>query len=204
VRFLRRRPDDAADGVAEETPADPGRPGTKGRPTPKRRDAEGRRRGPAPPPPRTQRESMRLAKQNRASRAERKRTRQERYAKMQAGDDKALPARDRGPVKAHVRDLVDSRRHLMGLFMPMALVAFVTVALPLEVRNIVNLVTLAVILAMAIEGVLLGRGIAKQARERFPKEDIRGPSIGWYAFSRAFQLRRLRVPKPRVKVGAQL
>ena len=39
---------------------------------------------------------------------------------MAAGDDRYLLPRDRGPVKAYIRDVVDSRPHLMGLFMPLA------------------------------------------------------------------------------------
>jgi len=38
-------------------------------------------------------------------------------------------------------------------------------------------------------------------RAKFPTEPIKGISIGWYSFIRASQLRKLRVPKPRVKPG---
>ncbi|MDQ2708358.1 MAG: DUF3043 domain-containing protein [Actinomycetota bacterium] len=215
MRFLRRRSADevdaAADGTAESGESYPGsetgsgRTAGKGRPTPKRRDAEGRRRGPAPPPPRTQRESMKLAKQNRASREERRKASAERRGKMLAGDEKSLPARDRGPVKAYIRDMVDCRRHLMGLFMPLAGFIFLSLLLPSfpRVQNLLTLFSMTMILAMALEGVLLGRQVTKRARERFPKEEVGTLSTSFYAFTRASQLRRLRVPKPRVSYGAK-
>ncbi|MGI8816063.1 MAG: DUF3043 domain-containing protein [Pseudonocardia sp.] len=216
MRFLRRRSADevdaVADGTAESGESYPGsetgsgRTAGKGRPTPKRRDAEGRRRGPAPPPPRTQRESMKLAKQNRASREERRKASAERRGKMLAGDEKSLPARDRGPVKAYIRDMVDCRRHLMGLFMPLAGFIFLSLLLPSfpRVQNLLTLFSMTMILAMALEGVLLGRQVTKRARERFPKEEVGTLSTSFYAFTRASQLRRLRVPKPRVTYGAKV
>jgi drug/metabolite transporter (DMT)-like permease len=113
--------------------------------------------------------------------------------------------RDRGPVKAYVRDLVDSRRHLIGLFMPLAAVVFVSLVVPVpRLQSTVSLLCMAMLVVIAIEGVLLGRRVGNAVRERFPKEQASGLSLGWYAFSRASQLRKLRVPKPRVKVGERL
>lgn len=213
MRFLRRGSvdeanDPAAAGTGNSSEGGPGKAGTrgrtesKGRPTPKRRDAEGRRRGPVPPPPKTQRESAKLARQNRASRAERRKEAASRRSRMMAGDQSALLPRDRGPVKAYARDMVDSRRHLMGFFMPLAGLVFVSLVLPIpQVQQIFSYCCMAAMFAMALEGVLLGRQVTKKARERFPKEQIRGPGLGWYTFARASQLRRLRVPKPQVQIG---
>jgi len=69
------------------------------------------------------------------------------------------------------------------------------------VQQYITLVCMAMLLVMAIEGFVNGRKIAKLAREKFPKETVNGRSIGWYAFVRASQIRRLRVPKPRLKPG---
>jgi Protein of unknown function (DUF3043) len=213
VRFLRRRSEDAADTAAEGSEAEDvatikdafGRSYTpgKGRPTPKRRDAEGKRRGPAPPPPKTQREAQKLARKNRASRAERRREAAERRSRMAAGDDRVLLPRDRGPVKAYVRDVVDSRPHLAGLFMPLAGLVILSLVLQAQpmIQSYVSMFTMALMVAMALEGVLLGRQVTRLARERFPKENISPLGLGWYAFSRASQVRKLRMPKPRVKRG---
>ncbi|MDT7675655.1 MAG: hypothetical protein QOD82_3557 [Pseudonocardiales bacterium] len=213
VKFLRRRNSDDAVGAAtsedgNETITDAlGRRHTagKGRPTPKRREAETKRRGPAPPPPKTQREAQKLARQNRASRAERRQDAAGRRARMLAGDERALMPRDRGPVKAYVRDVVDSRRHLIGLFMPLAALVFVSLILPIpRLQSMVSLFCMAMLAAIVLEGVLLGRRVTRAAREKFPKEQVSGVAIGWYSFSRASQLRKLRVPKPRVTIGAEV
>ncbi|MCD2190669.1 DUF3043 domain-containing protein [Actinomycetospora soli] len=174
----------------------------KGRPTRSRRDAEGRSRGPVAPAPKTQREAMKRAKALRGDKTERRQAAAERRKRMMAGDDRVLPVRDRGPVRAYVRDLVDSRRHLMGLFMPLAILIFVTVVIPIpNIQNIGSLLCLCMLAAMVVEGTLLGRQISARARAKFPDEEIKGFSMGWYAFTRATQIRKLRMPAPRVSPG---
>jgi hypothetical protein len=209
VRFLRRSapapagsaagaesPEDAQD--AAQTPS-----AGKGRPTPKRREAEARRRGPAPPPPRTQREAARLARANRPSNEERRRAAAERRERMAAGDQRYLMPRDRGPVRAYVRDLVDSRPHLMGLFMPLAAIVFLSVLLPVpEVQRYLSLFSMVALVTMIVEGVVVGLSIVRKAKAKFPDETISTPAIMWYVFTRASQPRKLRVPKPRVARGA--
>jgi hypothetical protein len=212
VRFLRRSTpskvgadssDSAAPASTDSEQAEAKRSGGKGRPTPKRRDAERRRRGPAAPPPRTQREAARLAKANRPSREERRRLAEERRERMAAGDERYLMPRDRGPVKAYVRDVVDSRPHIMGLFMPLALVVVLSLLVPVPAaQQYLSLFSLVALSTMIIEGVFLGASVTRKARARFPDEQIGGLSTGWYAFTRASQLRRLRIPKPRVARGA--
>jgi Protein of unknown function (DUF3043) len=175
------------------------RAGGKGRPTPSRREAENRKRGPAPPPPRTQREALRRM---RGSKQERRNAAATRRERMLAGDEKYLLPRDRGPVKAYVRDVVDSRRHLAGAFMPLALLVIVVILVPSPVvQQYVSLVSMAMLLAIIVEGVLLGRTVKRRVHERFPNASESGVSLGFYAMTRATQLRRLRVPKPRVGPG---
>lgn len=219
VRFLRRSEStDAESGTAEDTGgttvsetdaearsrphATPG----KGRATPKRREAEsGRRRGPAPPPPRTQREASRLAKQNRPAKGDRRKAAADRRRRMDAGDDRVLLPRDRGPVRAHVRDIVDSRPHVIGLFLPLA--ALVVVAALVQVPAVQQYVTLFTFLMLAVmlgEGALLGIQVTRKARAKFPGETISPLGTGWYSFSRATQPRRMRVPKPKVARGERV
>ncbi|MGH3550200.1 MAG: DUF3043 domain-containing protein [Pseudonocardiaceae bacterium] len=209
MRFLRGNSGSGATDPdpepAVETEADPDDVGQrtrnvgKGRPTPSRREAEGRKRGPAPPPPRTQRDALRRM---RGSKAERRNAAADRRERMLAGDEKYLLPRDRGPVKAYVRDLVDSRRHLAGAFMPLALLVIVVILVPAPiVQQYVSLVSMAMLLAIIVEGVLLGRTVMRRVRERFPNASESGTSLGFYAMTRATQLRRLRVPKPRIELG---
>ncbi|QFZ17410.1 DUF3043 domain-containing protein [Saccharothrix syringae] len=208
MRFLRRNADEAAETATPEqsapevTPADTGRTPGKGRPTPKRREAEGKRRGPVPPPPRTQREAFKRARGSKVSKEERRAAAAVRRERMMAGDDKYLLPRDRGPVKAYIRDVVDSRRNLMGLFMPLAILVFVALLVPSpRIQQWATLLTTFMLLAMIVEGFVLGRLVTRRVRLKFPNDTTRGLSIGWYSFIRASQLRRLRVPKPRVSAG---
>ncbi|MEU2254476.1 DUF3043 domain-containing protein [Nocardia xishanensis] len=180
----------------------------KGRPTPKRRDAQGKRRGPIAPAPltakeaRARRKATRGTKEERkAASAERKLAAQDRRTRMLAGEDKYLLPRDQGPVRAYVRDLVDARRNLVGLFMPMALVLIMSMFAAPGLQTIVTLAMLVMMLFMIIEGVILGRIVNNRVRERFPETTDTGYRLGWYAFVRASQIRKMRAPKPRVGPG---
>jgi len=218
VRFLRRKDADtaaaeidagAADVAMEDDARNKSHTPGKGRPTPKRREAEQKRRGPVAPPPRTTREAMKRARGNKEDRKELKAKRAEirvtQRERMMAGDEKYLMPRDRGPVKRFIRDSVDSRRNLLGLFMPLAILIFVALLVPApQIQSLTTLICLLMLIAMIIEGVLNGRRLTRLVRERFPKEPIRGLSVGWYAFIRASQLRKLRVPKPSVRPGDKI
>lgn len=215
MRFLRRNSTTDSAAEAEESAVTVGEESvpkgytpSKGRATPKRRETE-RKRGPIPPPPKTTREAIRRSRGSKENRkelaAKRREQRLQQRERMMAGDDKYLMPRDRGPVKAYIRDLVDSRRNLLGLFMPLAIVVFVALLFPsVVVQYYATLACLVMLVAMIAEAVLNGMRIAKQVRAKFPKETVRGFGIGWYAFVRATQLRRMRVPKPRVKPGDQV
>ncbi len=124
---------------------------------------------------------------------------------MQRGEDWALPAKDRGPVRALARDFVDSRRRLSEFYM---YAVFVLLLIMFFIKNValqssvVPGLVIVMILAMVIEGIFLGRKIRKLAAERLPGESTRG--IALYSAMRALQIRRLRVPKPRVKPGDKI
>ncbi|MDQ3788770.1 MAG: DUF3043 domain-containing protein [Actinomycetota bacterium] len=218
MRFLRRKEADSTDVendggevalTEEEIARNKAHTPGKGRPTPKRREAEQRRRGPVAPPPRTTREAIKRARGNKEERkelaAKRREIRATQRERMMAGDEKYLMPRDRGPVKAYIRDAVDSRRNLLGLFMPLAILIFIALLVPSPVvQSYTTLLCLLMLVAMIIEGVLLGGRLTRKVRAKFPKEPVRGLSVGWYAFIRASQLRKLRVPKPRVRPGDKI
>jgi hypothetical protein len=190
---------DAVNGAAAASDADASsaRPGAvtagKGRPTPKRSEAERRRRQPYTAP----------KDRKEAARASRDRQRTDRTRRMEAvrrGEEWALPPRDRGPVKALARDYVDSKRRISEYYMYGLLVLLVLLFIRAPiVQTIVPLLVLAAVLIMGVEGVLLGRKAKLLAAERLPGQSTRG--VGLYTAMRALQIRRLRVPKPRVKPG---
>lgn len=173
----------------------------KGRPTPKRRDAEARRRGPVPPPPTTQREAYKRSKATGGTKMDRKAASAERRERMMSGDDRYVLPRDRGPARALARDVVDARRNLIGLFMPIALLLVLSFLLAPAVESVLSLGVLAYVLVIIVEGLFLGRLVNRRVHERFPDEPAGGFKLGWYAFVRASQLRRLRAPRPRVRPG---
>jgi Protein of unknown function (DUF3043) len=165
----------------------------KGRPTPKRSEAERRRRQPYTAP-RDRKE---------AARTSRDRQRTDRARRMEAvrrGEEWALPPRDRGPVRALARDYVDSKRRVSEYYMYGLLVLLVLLFIRAPiVQSVVPLVVLGAVLIMGAEGILIGRKAKALAAQRLPGESTRG--LGLYAAMRALQIRRLRVPKPRVKPG---
>ena len=83
---------------------------SKGRPTPKRSESQVKR-GASLAPAKT-REEKRAAKET---------NRMQRLAQRSAymrGEESALPARDRGPVRKYVRNIVDSRISVGEFFLP--------------------------------------------------------------------------------------
>ena len=193
------------DAVEEETETSP--TGTaaltpkKGRPTPKRRDAEGKRRGPIGPPPRTQREA---SKRNAVSKEQRKVLRDERRRGQASGDPRHMLPKDKGPVRKFIRDEVDTHRQLVGLFMPIVVVLLVaTFALSSNPNTQIyaSPILLALLVVMLVEGFFIGRRVIRKVRAEFPEAPDRSFSIGWYAVQRAMTIRKLRLPKPNLKPG---
>jgi hypothetical protein len=126
-----------------------------------------------------------------------------RREKMMAGEDAYLLPRDKGPVRRFVRDVVDSRRNVLGLFMPSAIaLIFVMLALPsLAVQRLISPAMLVLVLIMVIDGFLVGRKVNRLVAEKFSNNTESGWKLGFYAASRASQLRRMRAPRPQVSRG---
>lgn len=193
-----RSPQETPPGAAGDTSSstEAPKPSGKGRPTPKRRDAEKRRRGPVAPPPATRKEAA--ARRKEEAKAERAAAREG----LNRGDTRYLPKRDRGPERALVRDLVDSRRTASTLFLPTAVLIIVASLVPNPtLQRLAYLLWLFVLISIIIDAVVLGRLITRRVREEFPDSQERGRSLVFYAVTRAIQLRRLRFLKPVVKVG---
>ncbi|MGY1697495.1 MULTISPECIES: DUF3043 domain-containing protein [unclassified Geodermatophilus] len=185
-------PDTAADGVALV------KSGGKGRPTPRRTEAQGRRPGPPPPPPTTRKEAYARARQQQAQR------RADTRAGMARGDDSYLPARDRGPVRRLVRDLVDARRNAGSYFLPVAALVLVGYFIPSPaVQNYTVLLWFLFFLVIIVDSVFLGRRIKREVARRFPDQKAT-KGVVWYGVSRATMIRRWRFPKPEVALGADV
>jgi hypothetical protein len=178
----------------------------KGKPTPKRSAAEanryrsitgsttsGRGRQTAP------------AAGRKLTPEEKAKVRSERSRQMEAmrrGEEWALSARDRGPMKKLARDYVDAHRRPSEFYM-YALVVLVVALVAGKSHKALNsdlqFLLLAIIVVIAVDAILLRRSIAKLAAERLPGQSTRG--ITFYAIMRALQLRRFRNPSPRIRPG---
>lgn len=183
----------------------------KGRPTPRRNAG---RRGPVAPAPMTSSEARarrksiagpKLSREERKQQSSARRAQMaERRERMMTGDERYLLSRDQGPVRRYVRDIVDTRRNVLGLFMPSALgLMFFMFAVP-QLQLYVSPAMLLLMAVMALDGLLLGRKVARRVDEKFPEDTESRWKLGLYAASRASQMRRMRAPRPQVKHGASV
>lgn len=217
MKLLGRKNDDfegpSGSEVADRAEApDTGTPGgttaPKGRPTPKRTSSK--RRGPVAPAPATAAEARKrrkelrnsMTKEERQADKERRRaalaTRRER---MMEGDEAYLLPRDKGPIRRYARDIVDSRRNILGLFMPAALaLIFFSMALP-QLQYYMSPAMLLTMLIMGIDAILLSRKVNRAVDAKFPDNTETHWKLGVYAAGRATQIRRMRTPRPRVALG---
>jgi hypothetical protein len=184
------------DGPADSKPRSPAE-AAKGRPTPKRSEAEAKRRQPitgsrAPAAPRTKEEK-----------AKARATRATKYDAMRRGEAWALNPRDRGPARALVRDYVDSKRRASEYYMYILVVLLAAVFLRNKAaQEFISPLVLVLILVIVVDALLLRRGLQKLLAERLPGESTRGLTM--YAVMRALQIRRFRVPSPRVGPGDKI
>ncbi|MET8626877.1 DUF3043 domain-containing protein [Kitasatospora sp. NPDC004669] len=196
--MFRRRSDDAAASATvlekqDETTQARHPQAKKGRPTPKRSEAEANRRTRVTVP----------KDRKEASRQARDRMRVEREKQRQAlmdGDERHLPARDKGPVRKFARDYVDARWSLAEFFLPAAVVILVLSIVKVQALQLLStLLFLLFFILVILDFVRLGFGLRKQLGERFTGQNTRGAVV--YGIMRTLQMRRLRLPKPQVRRG---
>jgi hypothetical protein len=185
-------PDATLGGDDSSLPEDP--QARKGRPTPSRKEAEAARK-----------QQLRIPKDPKAAKkAARERERAERgkaRAAMMAGDERYLPPRDQGAAKSFTRDFVDSRFTVAEFFIFVAIAVLVLgfIQNP-ALQSFVSLAFFAFTAVIALDTIILLVTLNRRAAQKFPdKKDRRGITL--YAILRALQLRRLRIPPPRVRRG---
>lgn len=179
----------AADDAAD-TPAQKG----KGHATPTRREAEAARK-----------QSLKIPSDPKAARkAMRAREREQRAAQRAAlarGDERALPPRDQGPVRAFVRDWVDSRRLFGEFFLPLALVVLLLSLVPrAEVQQLVAFGWFAMLIVLTVDVGFLVWRVRRALAAAFPDPAERKGAV-FYGVMRSLQIRKLRLPPPKVKAG---
>ena len=188
--FRRRSQTDTTD--ADGVPTDTATNG-KGRATPSRKEAEAARKERAKPQldKRAAAKATRLAAQN---------DRAKSRSALASGDERYLPARDKGPARKFARDYVDSRRTVGEFMLPLvAVFLFVSFIHNNTLRGYAIITFYLFMIALFVTTTTLGLRVRKQAEARFPDEVTRG--VGLYAAMRSMQLRRMRLPKAQVPVG---
>jgi hypothetical protein len=168
----------------------------KGRPTPSRKEAEAAAKA-RDKPPRTRKEIAAAEKLRRAESSSKIR------AAMKSGDERYFLPRDKGPVRRFIRDFVDVRFSFIELMIPLLLVALVLGysgnTRMLVVSNFLLMGTLVLILANSL---ILRVRLRRELVRRFPNESLKGTT--YYALVRSLQMKFMRLPKARVKIGERL
>jgi len=174
------------------------RPGAKNRPTPSRREQEAANKRPLVP-----KDRKAAAGQSRNANRE---ARAKQRAAMLSGDESALPARDKGPVRRYIRDVVDARWNVGEFMLPVMVVVLALTFAPAVLPKIAPWTTLLVfvmvyglVAAGAIDAFLMWRRTKAQIVAKFREAPPRGSAM--YAVLRAFQMRRSRLPRPQVARG---
>ena len=206
--MFRRRSNDESVDLTPET--DAGAQG-KGRPTPTRKEAEAARKA-----------ALAGTTDPKAARkAERDAARQARYEAQQglrSGDPRKLPARDQGPIKARVRDIVDGRVSMGEIFIPVAVLVLVLGFVRVQAVQVALLwVWLFVLIGVVVDSLFIVWRLRRQLPQEFPDADpkttighdarggivygLKGAYL--YAVIRSLQIRGLRLPKPKVRWNGQ-
>ena len=186
--------------------AEPESPQGKGRPTPTRKQAEAARRRPL------------VADTRGDAKARKAALREQRMREQKAmleGDERYLPPRDKGPVRRMARDIVDSRRNfgdhfvwfalglLAGMFVISAIAGSIGQSTALVLLQVLNILTMVVAAAAIVDGWLLSRRLRRTLEAKFGAERIVKGTV-MYGVLRAYQMRRMRMPKPKVARGEKL
>ena len=219
--MFRRNRAGATDGTAQDPQGvkdsgapDKDRPATqagKGRPTPKRSEAERNRyqsisggrtsgtRATSPAKPArelTPEERQRLKERDRGER-------QRRMDAMKRGEDWALGPRDKGPARKLARDYVDAHRRPSEFYMYVLIVLLVVIFSRNKLlMGYSSYIVYALVAAIVVDGFLIRRGLARLLAERLPGTTTRGLTM--YAVLRALQIRRMRMPAPQLKPGDKI
>jgi hypothetical protein len=198
--FGRRSQSDSTDSVQPDaSAAGPGiapAQAPKGRPTPSRKDAEAQRKqalkNPADP---------KAAKK--AMKARQREERMDARAGLMSGDERYFPARDRGPAKAFTRDFIDGKRRLSEFFLFLAVgILLAGLVQSPEVKGVVSLLWFVIFGLVILDVTWALYSLNRQLKQKFPdKADRKGCTF--YAAMRLMQIRRLRIPPPRVRPGGQ-
>jgi hypothetical protein len=180
--------------TAEPEPTAPVKPnGGKGRPTPSRKEAEAAAKARA--------KAVYDAKGSRqAQRQQRAQAAAKMREAMRTGDERYLPARDKGPVRRFIRDYVDGRLCIGEFLLPLLIVIMALQSVS-GLRAFSNGLWTATIVLVILDSAWMLWRLRSKLKARFPGEELRGSNF--YAIMRVLQLRPMRQPKAKVGIGGR-
>lgn len=182
---------------AQEPIKDAGKPEPtqgKGRPTPKMKQAQASNIRPLVPVDR--KASAKAAKARMRERED------AQYEAMRTGDINHMPKAERLPWRIYIRDYVDARFNLGEYFIPVAFAILIGSILVTTVAPVLSLPMMVLmyvyLFAVVIDVAIMWRKLKKKLVAKFGEVAVaKGSRSASYAWSRAIQLRRWRLPKPR-------
>jgi hypothetical protein len=161
----------------------------KGRPTPTRKEREAANKRPL---------VGNRSKESREAERERQKAEREKARKLAvAGDERYLLARDRGPQRKIIRDVLDNRYTLIEGLMPMmVLFLIVTSFTEKTAQNLITVVMILALLTVSVEALLIARKASSVIREKLGADIKLQRGNYFYVITRGMQPRPLRLPKP--------
>lgn len=183
------------DPVVDEKP-NLTKPGGKGRPTPTRKEAEAAAKARAKAPV----DGRAGNRKQREFRAEESRKIRQG---MKNGDERYFLPRDQGPVRRFIRDYVDARFSIVEMVIPLMIAGLIlgyTGNSALVQAS--SIVLLATVLFVITDMFWLRFKVRRELKRRFPDESLKGTT--YYALTRAMQMKFMRLPKARIKIGQAL
>lgn len=186
MALFRRNKSEATEPKPEDTVSstlhEQGR--KKDRPTPTRKEAEAARR-------------QRVTRQ-----VSPKQARREASARNRAERMRGLSAREAQPEKVLMRDHVDARFSIGEFLLPSLVIilalSFLNSVWP-GMTLIATVAMYAYIIGVVVDGFFMWAGFKKVLAARIPQGSTKG--LVMYGMNRMIQIRRFRMPAPRVKRG---
>ncbi|WP_413602183.1 DUF3043 domain-containing protein [Curtobacterium sp. Curtsp57] len=163
----------------------------KGRPTPSRREREAANRRPL---------VGNTPVDKKAARARLNNEREKARVGMANGEERYLPAKDKGEQRKFVRDYIDARWNVGEVMMPVLVVFLIVgfVASQTAAASYALLLVWAFVALFILDCVVLWVVLRKKLTAKF---GVFQKGTFFYILTRAWQLRFLRLPKPQVKRG---
>ena len=123
---------------------------------------------------------------------------------MKSGDERYFLARDKGPVRSFIRDFVDSRFSFIELMIPLLILTMVLgySGNPTARQHGQHRSCSARCSSWSSTCSSCGAGCAASWPAASPTRRTKGTT--YYAVMRSMQMKFMRLPKPKVKIGQQL